>query len=774
VSEASRELSAISPGAQPSGASLPYGATVTIFFSDIRGFTEYTNQHGDESAWRVLRQHNALVNKQVEQFGGRVVKTQGDSFMVYFPTARAAILCAVAIQGTMAGEAQNEPGARIELGIGINTGEPIQEGGDFFGSTVNLAARVCAVATPGQVLVSETTRHVAGRLENVEFVDRGLRELKGFPEPQRVYEVRWMPESRTGRLLTDSRELREGLSALGERFSRLGADLLEASRVMQETGAPPSERLARQLATLRAEFVEVRGRLLQRASAAGVTVAAAPQALVSLGALEPVLSAIVEAEASGATPERGEVSPDERSRQAALEAAVQRAIGVLNRVLVIMHRDDPAFQPLLECQAKASELRLMLSRVASQNPGYGIERVDEAMLPFADLVALVADRESLDDDRFAQLEGAVRRSFGRPLAVAVSRGRLYMEGADARAPRPSGTAAPAAPPAPAPAAVEPPARRAAPPSEAPPAPPSPTSAVISAAPAAPVEAAPADPRIAEARWWVQASEGWAAWRASGLAFAHAARAELARHPHLLGVPLQASVDGNVARSYFLLLEHLDRTSPGALRGLAERVLAAGGSGPIGDRLFQAMLAATNLTDTYADFVRDVIVAVIPTPGVWADGGVVETEEATTVVRRQGGSLGSAAEQELRVTEARDRYVERRFALSVGPLTTRFVYLKGVELKEPRDVVVRLTEEGNVSRQAWLLVQHMGYVAAPRRQSDEGTALPGLGRNYGGVWIAVFNSAPSAVRSFEVILNVSLQSQLARGRSTFAPTIRGAS
>jgi hypothetical protein len=171
-------------------------------------------------------------------------------------------------------------------------------------------------------------------------------------------------------------------------------------------------------------------------------------------------------------------------------------------------------------------------------------------------------------------------------------------------------------------------------------------------------------------------------------------------------------------------------------------------------------------------VRDVIVAVIPNPGVWADGGVIETEETTTVLR-QGGPLGSAHEQELRFTEARDRYVERRFAMSVGPLTTRFVYLKGMELKEPRDVVVRLTEEGNVSRQAWLLVQHMGYVAAPRRQSDEGTALPGLGRNYGGVWIAVFNPTPTGARSFEVTLSVSPQSQLARGRSAFAPTSRDA-
>jgi class 3 adenylate cyclase len=120
----------------PAETPVPFGGTVTIFFSDIRGFTDYTEQFGDEAAYRILREHNAIVRKEIEAFGGVVVKTQGDSFMVAFKTARGAIQCAIAIQRAIAESDQHQAGPRIAIGIN-NTGEPIQEGGDYFGSMVN-------------------------------------------------------------------------------------------------------------------------------------------------------------------------------------------------------------------------------------------------------------------------------------------------------------------------------------------------------------------------------------------------------------------------------------------------------------------------------------------------------------------------------------------------------------------------------------------------------------------------------------------------------------
>src|SRR6059036_2840490 len=175
--------------------------TITIFFSDIRGFTDTTEELGDEVANELVREQDAIVRSHIEAYGGDVVKTQGDGFMVAFKATRGAILCAIAIQRSVAQKNRNQSGPRIAIGIGINTGEPIrQEDGDYIGGTVNLASRICAAAGSGQILVSESTRYVAGRIELrrsdggvVEYVDLGLHELKGFPEAKHLFEVSWHP-----------------------------------------------------------------------------------------------------------------------------------------------------------------------------------------------------------------------------------------------------------------------------------------------------------------------------------------------------------------------------------------------------------------------------------------------------------------------------------------------------------------------------------------------------------------------------------------------------
>src|SRR5215510_275762 len=212
-------------------AAVPISGTVTIFFSDIRGFTDYTEEFGDEAASRIVHEQGTIIRSQIEAYGGVVVKTQGDSFMVAFSAARGAILCAIAIQRIVAQANRDLTGPRIAIGIGINTGEPIrQEDGDYIGGTVNLAARICAAAGPGQILVAESTRYVAGRIELrkadgggvVEYVDRGLHPLKGFPEPKRLFEVIWHPTGLDDQLGSDG-----AASSVGE------AELAEAKTAVQ-------------------------------------------------------------------------------------------------------------------------------------------------------------------------------------------------------------------------------------------------------------------------------------------------------------------------------------------------------------------------------------------------------------------------------------------------------------------------------------------------------------------------------------------------------------
>src|SRR5262249_42904722 len=156
-----------------------------------RGFTEYTEAHGDAAAYRMLQYHNAMVQEQIALYGGHIVKTLGDSYMVSFDAARNAMTCGIGIQKSLARYNGEREGATIDIGIGINTGEPIRDAEDFFGGSVNLAARICAAAGPGQILVSEAARQVVGKMEGTEYLDRGHSTLKGFHEPQHLYEVDW-------------------------------------------------------------------------------------------------------------------------------------------------------------------------------------------------------------------------------------------------------------------------------------------------------------------------------------------------------------------------------------------------------------------------------------------------------------------------------------------------------------------------------------------------------------------------------------------------------
>jgi class 3 adenylate cyclase len=181
------------PHAAPDG-------TVTILFTDIEGSTALAQRLGDQPYHALLAEHNRILREQVARHGGHEVKSTGDGFMVAFASAARALSCAVDIQKAFA--AYNEAAAarpepvegraeEIRVRIGLNTGESIQEEGDYFGTAVTLAARIADRAKGGQILVSEVVRTVGGSLAGVEFRDAGRKQLKGIKGRQRVYEVVW-------------------------------------------------------------------------------------------------------------------------------------------------------------------------------------------------------------------------------------------------------------------------------------------------------------------------------------------------------------------------------------------------------------------------------------------------------------------------------------------------------------------------------------------------------------------------------------------------------
>jgi len=164
--------------------------TVTILFTDIEGSTALAQRLGDKAYHALLAEHNRILREQVARHGGHEVKSMGDGFMVAFASAARALSCAVAIQKAFAhhNETAEQP---ICVRIGLNTGESIEEAGDYFGTAVTLAARIAARAQGGQILVSEVVRTVGGSLAGVELREAGRKQLKGIRGRQRVYEVAW-------------------------------------------------------------------------------------------------------------------------------------------------------------------------------------------------------------------------------------------------------------------------------------------------------------------------------------------------------------------------------------------------------------------------------------------------------------------------------------------------------------------------------------------------------------------------------------------------------
>jgi predicted ATPase len=155
---------------------LPEG-TVTLLFTDVESSTHLLQELGDDYA-DVLAEHQRLIREACDKHGGFEVDTQGDAFFLAFPSARAALRAAVDAQHALASTQ-----ARVRMGI--HTGEPRLVHDRYVGLDVVLAARICAAAHGGQVVLSQATR---------ELVDGGLRDLgdhrlKDFTDPVRLFQV---------------------------------------------------------------------------------------------------------------------------------------------------------------------------------------------------------------------------------------------------------------------------------------------------------------------------------------------------------------------------------------------------------------------------------------------------------------------------------------------------------------------------------------------------------------------------------------------------------
>jgi DNA-binding SARP family transcriptional activator len=173
---------------EESGGGLPEG-TVTIMFADIADSTGLTERLGDAAFRSRARTLEGSVRVIIEETGGVPVEGRllGDGLMAVFTSARQAIECGVRVSA-----AADE--TSLGLHLGLHAGDVIREDGNVFGGAVNIAARVAALASPGEVLVSETVRSLARTSANVTFESRGSHALKGVEDPHSLFAIVAAPD----------------------------------------------------------------------------------------------------------------------------------------------------------------------------------------------------------------------------------------------------------------------------------------------------------------------------------------------------------------------------------------------------------------------------------------------------------------------------------------------------------------------------------------------------------------------------------------------------
>ncbi len=166
----------------------------TILFTDMVESTALTQSMGDEAAMLLLDVHNTVVRNALDNLGGREVKHTGDGIMASFVSAAGAVRCAIQIQRELQKHAQANPDRPLKVRVGAAAGEPVEQHNDLFGSTVQLAARLCAHAQPEQILVSNAIAELCiGK--GLSFEDVGEVTLKGFDSPVRAHAAAWKQAS---------------------------------------------------------------------------------------------------------------------------------------------------------------------------------------------------------------------------------------------------------------------------------------------------------------------------------------------------------------------------------------------------------------------------------------------------------------------------------------------------------------------------------------------------------------------------------------------------
>jgi ABC-type transport system substrate-binding protein/class 3 adenylate cyclase len=179
--------------ADPPGSPRPeaeHGVQIrTFLIADVRGYTLFTQERGDEVAAKLAAKFADIARDGVEARGGTLLELRGDEALCVFASAREAIRAAVELQLRFVEETLAEPELPLTVGIGLDAGEAVPVQGGYRGGALNLAARLCGLARAGEILASREVAHLARRMDGVRYEDRGSVSLKGLDEPVAISRV---------------------------------------------------------------------------------------------------------------------------------------------------------------------------------------------------------------------------------------------------------------------------------------------------------------------------------------------------------------------------------------------------------------------------------------------------------------------------------------------------------------------------------------------------------------------------------------------------------
>jgi adenylate cyclase len=177
-----REILSLLPTADPRAA-----ADITILFTDIDGYTSMTERLGDRASQAMLRTHNHIVRQSLADHCGREVKHTGDGIMAFFTCAARAVECALSIQEAVTGYNHRRKGHEpLRIAVGLNTGSPIREDGDLYGTAVIVAARAVDLAAGGEVVVTDVVRQLAAG-KGLRFEPLPAADLEGLTDTPALF-----------------------------------------------------------------------------------------------------------------------------------------------------------------------------------------------------------------------------------------------------------------------------------------------------------------------------------------------------------------------------------------------------------------------------------------------------------------------------------------------------------------------------------------------------------------------------------------------------------